>query len=146
MLATLDRLTARAERCPAPGHVPAVLGPCLLWGGCLDGAGYGQITVQGRDERVHRVAWVERHGPIPAGLMVLHRCDVRPCIADWHLWLGTRADNMADMVAKGRAGSGHGAETHCPSGHAYDEANTYRRPSTGYRQCRQCRDAARSGG
>lgn len=32
----------------------------------------------------------------------------------------------------------HGFETHCPKGHAYDEANTYRNPRTGGRSCRVC--------
>jgi hypothetical protein len=30
------------------------------------------------------------------------------------------------------------SKTHCPRGHAYDEANTVRRPGTGYRHCRTC--------
>jgi hypothetical protein len=41
-----------------------------------------------------------KNGPIPAGLCVLHRCDVRPCINPDHLFLGTQKDNMADMAAK----------------------------------------------
>jgi hypothetical protein len=41
-----------------------------------------------------------KHGPIPPGLCVLHRCDVRPCINPDHLFLGTQKDNMADLAAK----------------------------------------------
>lgn len=42
------------------------------------------------------------YGPIPDGLCVLHRCDVRACVRPDHLFLGTFADNVHDMVQKGR--------------------------------------------
>jgi HNH endonuclease len=58
------------------------------------------------------MAWIVAYGPIPEGLQVLHRCDVRNCIEPTHLFLGTNADNMADKVAKGRQshpqGENHG--------------------------------------
>lgn len=42
-------------------------------------------------------------GEIPEGKVVCHSCDVRLCINPDHLWIGTHADNVHDMHAKGRA-------------------------------------------
>jgi len=81
---------------------------CRLWTGCtLDG--YPLITIDGKTRRVGRVLWELVRGSIPDGLYVLHRCDEPLCTNigesgdDGHLWLGTAADNSADMIAKGRA-------------------------------------------
>lgn len=64
--------------------------------------GYAYEKVRGRKVLAHRVAWMEAHGPIPDGLDVCHHCDVPNCRNVDHLFLGTHAENMADMVRKGR--------------------------------------------
>lgn len=74
--------------------------PCILYTKSLTRDGYGKVG----SKLAHRVAWEAERGPILGGLSVLHRCDVRNCINVEHLFLGTQQDNIADMIAKGRAG------------------------------------------
>jgi hypothetical protein len=73
---------------------------CILWTACRNNRGYGLVSCHGRLRSAHRAAWMAQHGPIPTGLFVLHRCDVRTCINQDHLFLGTQKDNMADLAAK----------------------------------------------
>jgi hypothetical protein len=79
---------------------------CWEWTGSRDSSGYGQIGFARGVFKTNRVAWNLAFGIIPAGLQVLHRCDNPPCVRPSHLFLGTQADNIADMNAKGRARSG----------------------------------------
>lgn len=75
---------------------------CWIWMGSLDPGGYGTIKTFGKNEKTHRASWKAFVGPIPDGLKVLHTCDIRCCINPDHLFIGTQADNVADMIAKGR--------------------------------------------
>ena len=75
---------------------------CWEWTGLRNPAGYGLTRYEGRARLAHRVAYQLANGPIPAGMFVLHRCDNPACVRLDHLFLGSIADNNADMRAKGR--------------------------------------------
>ncbi len=110
----------RPEQCSVPCRLlfesrlensprPAIGSPCWIWIGGVDRKGYGRISVDSRRQFVHRVAWRVAFGPIAPGLGVLHRCDNPPCFNPSHMFLGTDADNVRDMIAKGRNGQPKGA-------------------------------------
>lgn len=94
MTCDLERFEAKVYAEPSCG--------CWLWGGSLDGDGYGMFRSKGRVERSHRVAWQLYRGEIPPGICVLHRCDNPTCVNLDHLFLGTKADNAWDRAKKGR--------------------------------------------
>jgi hypothetical protein len=75
---------------------------CWLWTGALDEYGYGRFYVgDGRAVKAHRMAFLLMIFD-PGELDVLHSCDNPRCVRPSHLFLGTQADNLADMRTKGR--------------------------------------------
>lgn len=100
---------------------------CWEWAGKTDRRGYGYFDLSRSGKRVtyraHRLAFETASGVrIPRGFEVCHSCDNPRCTNNdeagiyvingvarprfGHLWLGTRADNHADMMVKQRNFSG----------------------------------------
>lgn len=124
---------------------------CWPWTAPLLPTGYGQIGVHGRRPApAHRVAYELANGPIPKGGTIDHKCHNedptcpggvckhRACQNPAHLRLTTQGANV--LAGKGCTAI-NAVKTHCPSGHPYDDTNTYMRPDGGGRDCRKCRAA-----
>lgn len=115
---------------------------CWMWTGAVNGHGYGHCGRHGHTHSAHRLAWELAYGAIPEGMSVLHRCDVPLCVRPEHLFLGTQADNIHDMHAKGRFVSVHAQKTHCKQGHPFSGDNLVRAKTQ--RRCRICMAASQA--
>lgn len=96
-------------------------GGCWNWTAARNRKGYGTFTMPGKMRHVptlaHRVSWFLTHGKWPEPC-ALHRCDNPRCVRPDHLFEGTKADNNADMRAKGRASGNRGRLIVGPGGEA----------------------------
>ena len=82
---------------------------CWLYDGARDVNGYGYLKNPLGDSpkftTAHRLAWILTNGPIPEGMQIRHKCDIRNCCNPAHLELGTHADNMTDKMQRRRCSS-----------------------------------------
>ena len=85
---------------------------CKNWEGAINSHGYGNVWYNGKVLGAHVVAYILENGEIPKEKWVLHKCDNKRCVNIDHLFLGTRQDNIDDMINKGRDNYSHPGETH----------------------------------
>ena len=76
---------------------------CWIWIGPRSNRDYGVFWKGPHCQLAHRVSWEMHYGPIPAGSMLLHSCDNRPCVRPDHLTPGTGRENSTDMWQKRNA-------------------------------------------
>ena len=113
---------------------------CVTWCGYKDRNGYGSFKIDRKNVFAHRISYMLANNltNLSKDEYVCHSCDNPSCVNPEHLWVGSHADNMADMVSKGRADCPQRHQTHCKRGHEFTEENTYIQPSNGKRSCREC--------
>lgn len=81
---------------------------CWGWNGAKDQDGYARMSCSPKlcAERAHVASYIIYNGPIPKGMIVTHRCDVRECTNPKCLFATYPRYNSADMVLKDRQAKG----------------------------------------
>jgi len=142
---------------PTPAHVRIMhrvtvnADGCWIYGGWLDGHGYGSVcvgsTVDGsrRQTKTHRVMYEHHKGPIPLGLVPDHyRLNPGPrqapcstaCVNPDHLELVTQRENVLRGVGPLAQ---HARKACCPKcGGAYVFVTNHKGGSQPFRRCRPC--------
>lgn len=110
---------------------------CWLWTGAST-QGYGDVGIDGKTRKAHRVAWELSGRTLDPSLTLDHLCRNRACVNPDHLEQVTNRENLLRGTSPSAV---HARKTHCPWGHEYTPENTTIR-ANGARRCKACREAA----
>ncbi len=98
--------------------------------------GYGLFNAKGHNVLAHRYAYELTGRLIPSGLQIDHLCRNRSCVRASHLEVVTNKINTLRGISPNAQNA---RKTACLQGHPFSRANTYIRPDTHHRQCRECK-------
>ena len=79
---------------------------CWEYQGHRDKRGYGRMYLNCKQGFAHRYIYQHFKGDLKPGQLLRHTCDNPPCVNPDHLIPGNDADNMRDMVERGRQAKG----------------------------------------
>lgn len=116
---------------------------CWLWEGAPVN-GYGWICAPTKGSRfAHRASYQTFVGPVPEGLMICHKCDVKLCVNPAHLYAGTAKNNFDDWVSRagGSLPKGRPSIPLCHRGHDLDK---YRKSPGRKAFCLECQNVRRA--
>ena len=127
---------------------------CIYYDGKHRFNGYGVVSTPTGTKRAHRIAWEEKFGQIPKGLIIDHvchneaaaqgecqggtDCPHRACINTDHLRVATPSENILSGM--------HSVDVKqaCPQGHSYKNPRNIMTRKNGTRECAECnRERAR---